>query len=100
MGLLQGSIQAPLGATSDTAKRTNQNRAVDKVVAQVSNLLYRRASSLPAVRTISRTRTFGRSADWKSAIQQVGNLRYGELVGLCQCPWEQAQDEFVLTNTG
>ena len=62
-------------------------RAVDKVVAQVSNLLYRRASSLHAVRTISRARRFGRSADWKSAIQQVGNLRYAELAGLCQWPW-------------
>jgi len=59
---------------------------VDKIVAQVSNLLYRRASSLHAVRTISRARRFGRSADWKSAIQQVGNLRYGELAGLCQWP--------------
>src|SRR5437867_13187665 len=46
------------------------------LVAQVSNLLYRRASSLRAVRTVSRARRLGRSADWKSAIQQVGNLRY------------------------
>src|SRR5947209_8977462 len=54
----------------------------DKIVAQVSNLLCRRASSLHAVRTISRARRLGRSADWKSAIQQVGNLRYGELAAL------------------
>src|SRR5437773_135781 len=46
------------------------------LVAQVSNLLYRRASSLRAVRTISRAQRFGYSPDWKSAIQQVGNLRY------------------------
>src|SRR5438552_12721507 len=57
---------------------SNPLSAVDKVVAQVSNLLYRRASSLPAIRTISRARTFGWSADWKSAIQQVGNLRYAD----------------------
>src|SRR5437867_464364 len=56
------------------------------LVAQASNLLYRRASSLRAVRTISRARRFGRSADWKSAIQQVGNLRYAKLVALCQWP--------------
>src|SRR5438874_8548693 len=52
----------------------------------VSNLLYRRASSLRAVRTISRAQGFGRSADWKSATQQVGNLRYAEVAGLCQWP--------------
>src|SRR5437899_3118917 len=28
-----------------------------------------------------------RSADWKSAIQQVGNLRYAELAGLFQRLW-------------
>ena len=71
------------------SERTRQTaRAVDQVVAQVSNLLYRRASSLHAVRTISRARRFGRSADWKSAIQQVGNLRYAELAGLAGlCQW-------------
>jgi hypothetical protein len=39
-------------------------------VAQVSNLLYR---GFPTCRT---PRLVPRSADWKSAIQQVGNLRY------------------------
>src|SRR5438552_10460704 len=51
---------------------SNPLSAVDKVVAQVSNLLYRRASSLPAVRTVSRARTFGRSADWKPALRRTG----------------------------
>ena len=41
------------------------------VVAQVSNLPYRR---LPVGKVSSAT---GTVADWKSAIQQVGNLRYG-----------------------
>src|SRR5260370_3165699 len=41
-------------------------------VAQISNLLYRRASSL----RIGCALQIGRPADWKSAIQQVGNLRY------------------------
>ena len=39
-------------------------------VAQVSNLLYR---GFPTRR---RARPSGRPADWKSATQQVGNLRY------------------------
>src|SRR6266446_5434664 len=44
-------------------------------VAQVSNLLYRR---LPVGRTgrIPVRRIVGRLADWKSAIQQTGSLRY------------------------
>ncbi|PWU20253.1 MAG: hypothetical protein C5B50_04395 [Verrucomicrobia bacterium] len=42
-------------------------------VAQISNLLYRSASSLRAGR---HPRAHGQSADWKSAIQQVGNPRY------------------------
>src|SRR5437879_5166519 len=41
------------------------------IVAQVANLLYRR---LPVGRASSTTSTV---ADWKSAIPQVGNLRYG-----------------------
>jgi len=45
-------------------------------VAQVSNLLYRRASSLRAVEYLADSRLVERPADWKSAIQQVGNLRY------------------------
>jgi len=45
-------------------------------VAQVSNLLYRRASSLRAVEYLTDSRLVERPADWKSAIQQVGNLRY------------------------
>jgi hypothetical protein len=45
-------------------------------VAQISNLLYRRASSLQALRLLARVRAIRRPADWKSAIQQIGNLRY------------------------
>jgi hypothetical protein len=45
-------------------------------VAQVSNLLYRR---LPAGRPWKnrRDRKLAALADWKSAIQQTGSLRYG-----------------------
>jgi hypothetical protein len=46
------------------------------VVAQVSNLLYRSASSLRRVENPNDLRAVQTSADWKSAIQQVGNLRY------------------------
>jgi len=53
-----------------------ESRAVDQVVAQISNLPYRRASSLRAVRKFRHVGPGGRSADWKSAIQQIGNLRY------------------------
>jgi len=65
-------------------------QAVDKVVAQVSNLLYRRASSLPSradhltrpkIRTVCRLE-IGDTAGWKP----VGNLRYAELAGPCQWP--------------
>src|SRR5437773_10515266 len=49
-------------------------------VAQVSNLLYRRAASLRAVRVFTHSQAAGCPADWKSVIQQgsnpVGNLRY------------------------
>ena len=45
-------------------------------VAQVSNLLYRRASSLQSLGKVGRIRNILGTADWKSAIQQVGNLRY------------------------
>jgi len=45
-------------------------------VAQVSNLLYRSASSLLSVIQSEGVVQFPTSADWKSAIQQVGNLRY------------------------
>src|SRR5207247_10602169 len=40
------------------------------------NLLYRMASSLRGLRVLLRSRAAGSPADWKSAIQQVGNLRY------------------------
>ena len=44
-------------------------------VAQISNLLYRR---IPFGRPSDHAaaQEFPRQADWKSAIQQVGNLRY------------------------
>jgi len=45
-------------------------------VAQVSNLLYRRASSLHDNRMLRCSSVTGRLADRKSAIQQFGNLRY------------------------
>ena len=45
-------------------------------VAQVSNLLYRRASSLRVVEYLTDSRLVERPADWKSTVQQVGNLRY------------------------
>src|SRR5882724_11545018 len=40
------------------------------------------ASSLQALRTLGRTEAFERPADWKSATQQVGNLRYGVMPAL------------------
>jgi hypothetical protein len=55
----------------------NRPRAVDKVVAQVSNLLYRSASSLRTVLNLQPRQRWQRSADWKSTIQ-LGNLRYGK----------------------
>src|SRR6266850_4479921 len=45
-------------------------------VAQVSNLPYRSASSLPGPCGCEAICVFEDVADWKSAIQQVGNLRY------------------------
>src|SRR3989442_1393624 len=57
-------------------QRTRAEQQRRGTVAQVSNLLYRMASSLRAARTVGRVETLGRAADWKSAIQQVGNLRY------------------------
>ena len=50
-------------------------------VAQISNLLYRRASSLQVFRVFKLVRTVENTADWKSAIQQVGNLRYRYKIG-------------------
>jgi hypothetical protein len=48
-------------------------------VAQVSNLLYRMASSLLRPDWIAGTSNRVLApADWKSAIRQVGNLRYTE----------------------
>src|SRR6266853_2533127 len=57
---------------------SNGSSAIEKLVAQVSNLLYRRASSLRAVRDSANPRIVGHPADWKSAIRQVGNLRYAD----------------------
>jgi len=56
-------------------------RGAGKLVAQVSNPLYRSASSLPTGQKPERPAALGCSADWKSAIQQVGNLRYVTLPG-------------------
>ncbi len=50
------------------------------IVAQVSNLLYRKASSLRVVRVFIHSQPAGHHADWKSAIQQVGNLRYAKQI--------------------
>src|SRR5438445_8311745 len=41
-----------------------------------------------------------RSADWKSAIQQVGNLRYAELAGLCQRPCETSREQLTPNGSG
>src|SRR5258708_31032021 len=53
------------------------------MVAQVSNLLYRRPSSLRGLRIFARVRVVGSPADWTSAISpesfrgtQVEHLRY------------------------
>jgi hypothetical protein len=46
------------------------------IVAQLSNLLSRSASSLHGVKRIRRHEKVGRPADWKSAMQRVGKLRY------------------------
>jgi hypothetical protein len=65
-------------------------------VAQTSSLLYRRLPALPACATSSTRRSHfsiehrpqsGRPADWKSAIQQVGNLRYPETASLRVNSW-------------
>jgi hypothetical protein len=45
-------------------------------VAQISESAVSRVSNPQAVGTFKRFVSFPRSADWKSAIQQVGNLRY------------------------
>ena len=45
-------------------------------VARTSSLPYRSASSLRAYRRIPSSGDWRSEADWKSAIQQVGNLRY------------------------
>jgi hypothetical protein len=49
-------------------------------MAQVSNLLYRSASSLRIVRFFMHSHAAGSPADWKSAIRQVGNLRYAKQI--------------------
>ena len=54
------------------------------LVAQFSNLLYRRFSTCwryesPGALVLAKARAIRASADWKSAIQQIGNLRYNTL---------------------
>jgi hypothetical protein len=49
-------------------------------VAQVSNLLYRSASSLRRFENPNILRAVPMHADWKSAIQQVGNLRHAKQI--------------------
>ncbi|PWU12868.1 MAG: hypothetical protein C5B50_20670 [Verrucomicrobia bacterium] len=64
-----------MGRTTNEHEWTRMNRQIfwcAVLVAQISNLLYRSASSLQGVCA----GLIGRSADWKSAIRQVGNLRY------------------------
>src|SRR5207253_11094971 len=61
-------VRFPVARVSNLS-RVLSTRDVRFPVAQVSNLLYRR---LPVGRPFN---VVG-SADWKSAIQQVGNLRY------------------------
>jgi hypothetical protein len=45
-------------------------------VAQICNLLYRRIAFCGTSASAKRARTFGPSADYKSAIRQITNLRY------------------------
>jgi hypothetical protein len=45
-------------------------------VAQICNLLYRRIAFCAASASASALDLFGRSADYKSAIRQITNLRY------------------------
>ena len=53
-----------------TNSRRLPTRASDKVVAQIFNLLYLQVCNLPGPTGIRRL------ADFKSAIQQIANLRY------------------------
>jgi hypothetical protein len=48
-------------------------------VALVSNRLYRRASSLQPFLNVDDVGKLDRFADWKSAIQPVGNQRYSAI---------------------
>jgi len=69
---------------SDPAMRPGKGRAGGSLnVAQTSSLLYR---GLPARRTSLGSpdaHSNSAPADWKSAIQQVGNLRYAD-AGECE----------------
>jgi len=46
------------------------------LVAQISNLLDRRFPTCRALESCERGDQCERLADWKSATQQIGNLRY------------------------
>jgi len=58
-------------------------------VAQISNLLCRRFPTCRALKDSSRAGQCERLADWKSAIQQIGNLRY-EACARCPTAVERA----------
>jgi hypothetical protein len=72
-----------------------------EVVAQISNLLYR---GLPACQRVERRGAVAkdeRFADWKSAIQQVGNLRYiGAVLSLQRQELHEAFFDFVRFHGG
>jgi hypothetical protein len=76
-----------------------------RVVAQVSNLLYRRFSICGPWSYLTPP-SFRASAEWNSAIQQVGNLRYGLrymlvlLALLCATLSASAMQLFVKLQTG
>ncbi|MBI4327616.1 MAG: hypothetical protein HY674_20485 [Chloroflexi bacterium] len=56
--------------------RGGLSRDVDKVVAQVSQPAVSQGFQPADAANPNTLSDFGRDADWKSAIQQVGNLRY------------------------
>ena len=68
-GQMPGRQSSP---THRTAERRHSRR---RVVAQVSNLLYRRFSICGPWSYLTPP-SFRASAEWNSALQQVGNLRY------------------------
>jgi len=67
--LVQATSPGPIRGEEFRFAPTASQGVWTKDVAQVSNLLYRR----PPAGSLSYAVT---PADWKSAIQQVGNLRY------------------------